>query len=133
MYDPTICRFATMDPIDYPAMSSYVYAASNPLRYKDPDGRAPEDVTKMVGFHLNRESGNVRAVYQTPQGYLELSGRLTRLRSGWIVDGFDVTPVELQEKLTGFVSGRFIKTRGLDFEGENAIKYVSVLSCPFFS
>jgi RHS repeat-associated protein len=55
-YDPTIGRFISVDPSanQYPSWGPYVYAADNPLKYIDPDGRvlvltgAETDVTQTV-------------------------------------------------------------------------------------
>ena len=41
MYDPTIMRFTTQDPLreKYYAISPYAYCANNPLKYIDPEGK----------------------------------------------------------------------------------------------
>ncbi len=41
MFDATTCRFAGIDPKDQPSMSPYIYAANNPLKFTDPDGKQP--------------------------------------------------------------------------------------------
>jgi len=38
-YNPTFCQFASVDPVTQVGRSSYAYAANNPLKYVDPDGR----------------------------------------------------------------------------------------------
>ena len=38
-YDADTGRFSQTDPINNPSVSPYMYASSNPLRFKDPDGR----------------------------------------------------------------------------------------------
>ena len=45
MYDPPTCRFTGVDPLaaDYAAWGTYVYVLNNPVRFVDPDGRAPSD------------------------------------------------------------------------------------------
>ncbi|REJ84500.1 MAG: RHS repeat-associated core domain-containing protein [Bacteroidetes bacterium] len=42
-YDPAIGRFGTVDPLAHkmPAWSPYSFCNNNPIRYIDPDGRAP--------------------------------------------------------------------------------------------
>ena len=44
MYDPTIGRTPTQDPMaeKYYSMSPYLWCAANPNRYRDPDGRKVE-------------------------------------------------------------------------------------------
>ena len=44
-YDPAIGRWLNTDPLaeKYPNISPYVYCINNPLRFVDPDGRAPSD------------------------------------------------------------------------------------------
>jgi len=44
MFNATTCRFMGIDPIDHSAMSSYAYAANNPIKYVDPDGKQPSSL-----------------------------------------------------------------------------------------
>lgn len=65
-YDPRLERFATPDPllqddpeavIDDPTLlSAYTYAAGNPLRYTDPDGRAAFDIGAGAAKHLRGDA-----------------------------------------------------------------------------
>src|SRR5690606_20461009 len=45
-YDPKWSIFIGVDPLadKYPDWSSFAYCYNNPIRYVDPDGRAPEDI-----------------------------------------------------------------------------------------
>jgi RHS repeat-associated protein len=45
MYDGDVGRFLGVDPLagDFPSWSSYSYTFNNPIRFMDPDGRAPEE------------------------------------------------------------------------------------------
>jgi RHS repeat-associated protein len=45
MYDPTLGRFHTVDPvaIAMPQWSTYAYSFNNPVRFTDPDGSIPYD------------------------------------------------------------------------------------------
>ncbi len=38
-YQPQLCQFSSLDPIDHPASSPYAYASNNPLNFVDPDGK----------------------------------------------------------------------------------------------
>lgn len=38
VYDPTLARFLTPDPVTGPATNPYAYVGNNPLRYTDPSG-----------------------------------------------------------------------------------------------
>ena len=44
-YDPSICRFTTMDPMceKYYHLSPYIYCLNNPIRYVDKNGKDPGD------------------------------------------------------------------------------------------
>lgn len=53
-YDPVIGRFMSVDPVGFKADSPisfnrYAYAGDNPLKYVDPDGQYPEDISSMNG------------------------------------------------------------------------------------
>ncbi len=42
-YEPQLCQFTGLDPIDHPSRPPYAYAFNNPLNLVDRDGRAPQD------------------------------------------------------------------------------------------
>jgi RHS repeat-associated protein len=48
IYDPSISRFLSVDPLYemFPNQSSYSYSFNNPLSYRDPSGLAPEKEKK---------------------------------------------------------------------------------------
>ena len=47
-YDPSICRFTTMDPMceKYYHLSPYIYCANNPIKYIDVKGEEPGEYFK---------------------------------------------------------------------------------------
>jgi RHS repeat-associated protein len=49
-YDPAIGRFSGVDPlaVGYAAFTPYHYTLNNPIRFIDPDGRAPSDIIIRV-------------------------------------------------------------------------------------
>jgi RHS repeat-associated protein len=51
-YDPSIGRFISVDPLadKYPGLTPYHYAANNPLKYVDPDGRKVEIYSVPIGI-----------------------------------------------------------------------------------
>jgi RHS repeat-associated protein len=69
-YDPSIMRFLSLDPADvvpedHKTFNRYSYAANNPYKYVDPDGRAFETVWDvanialgLASFSYNVHSGN---------------------------------------------------------------------------
>ncbi|MFL9836660.1 RHS repeat-associated core domain-containing protein, partial [Flavobacterium sp. ST-75] len=58
-YDPKWSMFIGVDPLadKYPDWSSYAYCFNNPIRYVDPDGRAPEDI-----IYVNAKGGVIKVV-----------------------------------------------------------------------
>ena len=64
-YDPALGRWHTMDPMceKYYSVSPYTYCVNNPMKYIDPDGRAPGDPFRTIqaaakdwGFYYNGAS-----------------------------------------------------------------------------
>jgi len=57
LYDPVVGRFMQRDPLadEFPGWSSYTYTFNNPLRYIDPDGRAPGDFFDQNGRFLGTD------------------------------------------------------------------------------
>ena len=58
MYDPTLGRFTTMDPMaeKYYSVSPYAYCGNNPVKYIDPDGK--DGVISIYGDNI-RISANI--------------------------------------------------------------------------
>ncbi|MFH0949248.1 MAG: RHS repeat-associated core domain-containing protein [Candidatus Aenigmatarchaeota archaeon] len=58
-YNPDIGRFTTVDPAYDPTESPYAYAANNPVKYVDPNGRkvifAPELTTTLERWRITKE------------------------------------------------------------------------------
>src|SRR5690606_41197710 len=59
-YDPKLSIWLSVDPLaeDFPSWNPYAYTFQNPLRYVDPDGRAPEDV--IIVF--NKSTGKLAII-----------------------------------------------------------------------
>jgi RHS repeat-associated protein len=72
MYDASMSRWSTIDPLaeKMPSYSPYSFAFNNPVRFIDPDGRAPvpiDDYFNKEGKYLgsdNAKTDNVRIIEQ---------------------------------------------------------------------
>jgi RHS repeat-associated protein len=69
-YDPVIGRFTGVDLLadKYPEWSPYSYTFNNPIRFIDPDGRAPEDFVLLIAKAGAGGQGHMAAVIQDGQG-----------------------------------------------------------------
>jgi RHS repeat-associated protein len=57
-YDPVVGRFISTDPMGFDeanvhSFNRYAYANNNPLKYKDPDGRAAETIWDLASFAIS--------------------------------------------------------------------------------
>ncbi len=86
-YDSDIGKFLSVDPLaaDFASWSTYAYVLNNPLRYIDPDGRAPENViipinttseTKRGFGHARIAVDQYRAVDNNGTTYYERTGNV---------------------------------------------------------
>ncbi|MCB0643517.1 MAG: RHS repeat-associated core domain-containing protein, partial [Phaeodactylibacter sp.] len=61
-YDGEVCRFLSVDPLasDFASWSTYSYTFDNPIRFIDPDGRAPDDIVyyNLQGREIHRVKSN---------------------------------------------------------------------------
>ena len=64
MYDPSLGRFMSVDPLSekYYSISPYVYCADNPVKHVDPDGKEKLNVLSnnhdAVNYHVNAFEDN---------------------------------------------------------------------------
>jgi RHS repeat-associated protein len=93
-YNPTFQAFQSTDPdlpssaSDTTSLSTYLYARGNPVRYNDPDGRAPED----EGSDPDREAPSLRApnAYHPTEAHNHTpSGKWAQVRADAAKRGFE--------------------------------------------
>ncbi len=71
MHDPRVGRFFAVDPLaaKFAAWSSYNFCLGNPIRFVDPDGRAPQDWIKNKKTGKFTWDSKVTSKENTPKGY----------------------------------------------------------------
>jgi RHS repeat-associated protein len=75
MYDATIGRFPTIDPLadKYALQTPYAYAANNPIRYIDIFGMGPGDPPKIIS---RKEWGARKPIIESGRSYDKIKGKL---------------------------------------------------------
>lgn len=75
-YDPSICRFTTMDPMceKYYNLSPYIYCGNNPVRYVDPSGMDwYQDKNGNLIWNSNLTKENAKDLLSEQEKYLSYS------------------------------------------------------------
>jgi len=74
-YDSDVARFLSLDPLaaDFVSWSAYNYVLSNPVRFIDPDGKAPTDPPKIIS---RSEWGAREPVQHMGRSYDKIEGSL---------------------------------------------------------
>jgi len=69
-YNPKWSIWLSVDPLaeEFPAWSPYNYTLQNPVRYVDPDGRAPQDFTILIAKDGAGGRGHMGAIIQDGNG-----------------------------------------------------------------
>ncbi len=69
MYDPVLCSFTGIDPRDDPEGSTYRYAANNPMKFVDPDGKQPRfPFIPLSAFRRHAQVANSGQRHNAEQG-----------------------------------------------------------------
>lgn len=105
-YDPVLGRFLSIDPVDFTeknihSFNRYNYGNNNPLKFKDPDGRAPEDLVDE-----SRGAGRPTIGYQSIDGTMRMpSSRAEMLDAAKRLNGAQSAPQIARQEATEAAKG----------------------------
>jgi RHS repeat-associated protein len=90
IYDPRINRWLSLDPLQkkYPGESHYVFVSSNPILYKDINGK-----DKIITVTILNKDGSTTQIQKIDKGYFKYSWSLRE-------DGFYFRKSDVKQSLT---------------------------------
>jgi len=105
-YDPSVSQWLSVDPLAYkmPSWSPYSYTFNNPVRFIDPDGRAPEYIIGVSRSDARKFKSDLHTVlsdskFEKLRGLISVGGKtFNHIDSGALATALDGVSLSTDEQ-----------------------------------